>query len=118
MAFDALRGQPEKELTARLNQLAEDNFKGRFTTEAMTPQRGAEMLKRRREIARIRTVQVGRQALARAQAEEKKLNAAIKALGEPHEGDSGQKRARTKLLRRLNEAKRTVRELEALAQGK
>ena len=118
MSFDALKGQPEKELTAKLNQLAEENFKARFTTEAMTSQRGAEMLNRRREIARIRTVQVGREALARAQAEEKKLNAAINALGAPHEGDAGRKRARTKLLRRLNEAKRTVRELEELAKGK
>ena len=49
---------------------------------------------------------------------EKKLNAAIKALGAPHEGDQAQKRARSKLLRRLNEAKRTVRELEGLAKGK
>jgi ribosomal protein L29 len=118
MTFDALRGQPEKELTAKLNELAQENFKARFTTEAMTSQRGAEMLKRRREIARIRTVQVGRQTLARTQAEIKRLDAQIKLLGKPHEGNEGVKRNRSNLLRKLAQAKRTVRELEALAKGK
>ncbi|MCA8912083.1 MAG: 50S ribosomal protein L29 [Planctomycetes bacterium] len=118
MTFDALRGQPEKELQAKLNQLAEENFKARFTTEAMTSQRGAEILNRRREIARIRTVLSGRKALERAKAEQTKLDAKLNDLGKPHEGDEAQKRARTKLQNRLGQVKRTIRELEALAKGK
>lgn len=115
MAFDALKGQPEKELTAKLNQTAEENFKARFTTEAMTSQRGVEMKKRRREIARIRTVFEGRAALERAQGEEKKLNELIEKLGAPHKGDAAQKRARTRLNKRLNQVQRTIRELKPLA---
>ena len=115
MAFDALKGQPAKELAAKLNQLAEENFKAGFTTEAMTPQRGNEMLKRRREIARIRTVTEGRKALEKAEGEEKKLNELIGKLGAPHEGDIDHKRARTNLQNRLNKVKRTIRELKPLA---
>lgn len=115
MAFDALKGQPSKELTAKLNQLAEENFKARFTTEAMTSQRGAEMRSRRREIARIRTVFEGRAALERAQGEEKKLNELIGKLGKAHEGDDAIKRKRSKLQNRLSQVKRTIRELKPLA---
>ena len=115
MAFDALKGQPEKELTAKLNQLAEENFKARFTTEAMTPQRGEEMRKRRREIARIRTVVEGRKTLERAQGEEKVLEEKIKELGAPHTGDRSHKDARSKLIGRLKQVKRTIRELKPLA---
>lgn len=115
MAFDALKGQPEKELTAKLNQLAEENFKARFTTEAMTPQKGGELRKRRREIARIRTVLEGRDALAKAKQEEQHLNEQISKLGKPHEGDAAAKRARTRLQNRLGQVKRTIRELEPLA---
>jgi ribosomal protein L29 len=114
MSFDALKGQPEKDLTGKLNQLAQENFKARFTTEAMTSQRGAEILKRRREIARIKTVLRGRQALAEAKTQEKQLATQIKKLGAPHEGDKNQKNARRKLQRRLEEVKRTVRELDTL----
>jgi ribosomal protein L29 len=114
MSFDQLKGQSVKDLTGKLNQLAQENFKARFTTEAMTPQRGAEMLKRRREIARIKTVLQGRSALEAAKADEKKLADRIKKLGAPHEGDDKQKNARRKLQRRLNEAKRTIRELSGL----
>ncbi|MCG3184292.1 MAG: 50S ribosomal protein L29 [Planctomycetes bacterium] len=116
MSIDALRGQPEKELVGRVNQLAQENFKARFTTEAMTSQRGAEMLKRRREIARIKTVLSGRQKLEQAKAEEKKLSEAIKKLGAPHEGDTRQKNARRNLQNRLAQVQRTVRELGALAE--
>lgn len=115
MSFDALKGQTEKDLNGKLNQLAQENFKARFTTEAMTSQRGAEMRKRRREIAQIKTVLEGRKALEAAKAAEKKLGDQIKKLGAPHEGDEKQKNARRKLQRRLAEAKRTVRELGALA---
>jgi ribosomal protein L29 len=115
MSFDALKGQSGKDLNGKLNQLAQENFKARFTTEAMTSQRGAEMRKRRREIAQIKTVLEGRKALETAKANEKKLAEQIKKLGAPHEGDEKQKNARRKLQRRLAEAKRTVRELGALA---
>ncbi|MBZ0137837.1 MAG: 50S ribosomal protein L29 [Planctomycetes bacterium] len=115
MSFDALKGQPAKDLTAKLNQLSEENFKARFTTEAMTSQRGNEMLKRRREVARIRTVVEGRAALDRAKGEQTKLESLIKKLGAPHEGDTAQKRARTRLQSRLNQVKRTIRELTPLA---
>ena len=115
MAFDALQGLPVKELTAKLNQLAEENFKARFTTEAMTSQKGAEMRNRKREIARIRTVFEGREAFERAQAEEKKLNELIGKLGKAHEGDAATKRRRSKLQGRLNQVKRTLRELKPLA---
>jgi ribosomal protein L29 len=114
MSFDALKGQPEKDLKGKLNQLAQENFKAKFTTEAMTSQRGAQILKRRREIAQIKTVLRGRQKLAEAQASEKQLATQIKKLGAPHEGDANQKNARRKLQRRLAEAKRTVRELSTL----
>jgi ribosomal protein L29 len=115
MSFDALKGQSEKDLNSKLNQLAQENFKARFTTEAMTSQRGAEMRKRRREIARIKTVLAGRKTLETAKASEKKLAEQIKKLGAAHEGDAKQKNARRKLQRRLEEAKRTVRELSGLA---
>lgn len=118
MTFDALRGQPEKELRGKLNQLAQENFKSRFTTEAMTSQRGAEMLKRRREVARIHTVLQGREALNRAKAEQTKLDEKLKTMGAPHEGDQATKAARSKLRHRLSQVKRTIRELEVLAKGK
>jgi ribosomal protein L29 len=114
MGFDAVRGQPVKELTAKLNQLAEENFKARFTTEAMTSQRGAEMRKRRREIARIRTVLEGRAALDRAKSEQAKLEELIKKHGAPHVGDQAAKRARARLVGKLNKVKRTIRELSQL----
>ncbi|MCB9934273.1 MAG: hypothetical protein H6840_01145 [Planctomycetes bacterium] len=115
MSFDALKGQPEKELTGRLNQLAQENFKSKFTTEAMTSQRGAELRKRRREAAHIMTVLAGRERLARAKADEKKLQEAIKSLGAPHEGDARQKNTRRNLQRRLEQVQRTLRELGSLA---
>ena len=118
MTFDALRGQPEKELQAKQNQLAQENFKAQFTTEAMTPQRGTEIRNRRRELARIRTVLEGRKALERAKAEEQTIEGKLKLLGKPHEGDQAQKRSRTKLKNRLSQVKRTIRELDALSKDK
>jgi ribosomal protein L29 len=114
MSFDALKSQTLKDLNGKLNQLAQENFKARFTSEAMTSQRGAEIRKRRREIAQIKTVLEGRKALETAKADEKRLAAQVKQLGAPHEGDAKQKNARRKLQRRLDEARRTIRELGAL----
>ncbi|MBX3459554.1 MAG: 50S ribosomal protein L29 [Planctomycetes bacterium] len=114
MSFDAIKGKPEKELVAKLNELSDEQFKAKFTTEAMTPARGAQMLKRRREMARIRTVLQGRKALDGARTEEKRLEAAIKGLGAPHKGTPEQKNARRKLVSKLEQVKRTIRELNAL----
>jgi ribosomal protein L29 len=121
MSFDALKGKPEKELTARLNELMEEGFKARFTTESAASvgvnrmsARGAEMLKRRREIARIKTVLQGRKTLEAAKKEQAKLEAAIKGIGAPHEGTIAQKNARRKLATKLEHVNRTVQELSAL----
>lgn len=114
MSFEGLKGKPEKELVARLNELADENFKAKFTTEAMTSARGAQMLKRRREVAQIRTVLEGRARLEKAKAEAKKLEVAIKGIGAPHEGDKARKDSRRKLTHRLGQLKRTIRELDAL----
>jgi hypothetical protein len=56
----------------------------------------------------------GRETLAKAQADEKRLATELKKLGAPHEGGPIEINARRKLQRRLAEAKRTVRELGAL----
>lgn len=114
MSFDALKGKPEKELVAKLNELSDEQFKARFTTEAMTSARGAQIRNRRREMARIRTLIEGRKALDGARTEEKRLEAAIKGLGAPHKGTAEQKNARRKLARKLEQVKRTIRELNAL----
>ena len=121
MSFDALKGKPEKELTAQLNQLLEETFKTRFTTESaqsvglnQMSSRGAKLRKNRREIARIRTVLEGRQRLEKATAEQSRLESAIKAIGAPHEGTLEQKNARRKLAKRLEQVSRTVKELGAL----
>jgi len=114
MAFDALKKLPAKDLAGKLNELSQENFKARFTSEPMTSQRGAQILRRRREVARIKTVLSGRDALKAAQAEEKRLAAALKKLGAPHTGGTQEINARRKLQRRLDEAKRTVRELGAI----
>lgn len=114
MSFDALQGLPEKELHARLNELSEENFKSKFTTEAMTSQRGAEIKVRRRELARIKTVLQGRETLKRAKKKEAELTEALKSLGAPHTGTANEKRRRSKLLGRLAQVKRTVRELTPL----
>ena len=113
--FDALKSGTAKDLTGKLNQLAQENFKAKFTTEAMTSQRGAEMRKRRREVARIKTVLAGREALSRGHADEKALAQKLKAIGAPHEGDAKQKNARRKVQNRLEQVKRMVRELDKKA---
>lgn len=117
MSFDALKGLPAKELQAKLNELGEENFKAKFTTEEMTPVRGAEIRVRRREIARIMTVMKGRKTLKQAKQQQTQLDEELKALGAPHTGDSRVKNLRRRLLRRKAEVERTIRELTPL-QGK
>jgi ribosomal protein L29 len=114
MSFDALKGLPEKELHARLNELSQENFKAKFTTEAMTSQRGADIRTRRRELARIKTVLKGRETLKRAKQEETELTKTLEELGAPHTGNTNDKRRRSKLQGRLAQVKRTIRELTPL----
>jgi ribosomal protein L29 len=114
MTFENIRGKPEHELRARLNELTQENFKARFTTEPMKSERGAEVRKNRREIARLKTILVGRQTLEGAKAEKDKLEVAIKSMGKPHEGDARVKAARSKLLKRLKKVERTIKELSPL----
>jgi ribosomal protein L29 len=114
MTFENIRGKPEGELRARLTELTQENFKARFTTEPMKPERGAEVRKRRREIARLKTILVGRKTLASAQAEKAELESAIAALGKPHEGDAQVKARRSRLIGRLKQVNRTIKELSPL----
>lgn len=114
MSFEGVKGKPEKELLAKMNELADENFKAKFTTEAMSSTKGAQVRKRRREIAQVKTVLQGRKRLELAQAEQKKLEAAIEGIGKPHEGSIAQKNARRKLAGRLDRVKRTISELAHL----
>lgn len=114
MTIEALKGLPEKELHAKLNELSQENFTAKFTTEAMTPQRGVEIRKRRRELARIKTVLRGRETLKRAKQEMQELDGLLESLGAPHTGNTNDKRRRSKLLSRLKQVKRTIRELTPL----
>jgi ribosomal protein L29 len=115
MTFENIRGKPEGELRARLTELTQENFKARFTTEPMKSERGAEVRKRRREIARLKTILTGRQTLAGARAEKAELESAIASLGKPHEGDAMVKARRSKLMQRLKHVNRTIRELSPLS---
>lgn len=115
MSIDALRGLSDEELTGKLNELAGDNFKQRFVTEAMTSTKGAEIRVRRREIARIKTVVEGRRALAAAKEENSKLDSLLKDLGAPHTGNAATMSRRSRLLKRQKDIKRTIRELSSLA---
>lgn len=111
MSIETLKGQTEKELRGRLNELNSEIFKSRFSTEAMNPRKGSEISSRRREIARIHTVLQGRAALARRQEEAKKLELQLAGMGKPHEGTVEDKRRRSLLARRLADARRAVVEL-------
>lgn len=111
MTIEGYKALPEKDLRAKLAELNAENFKKRFTSEAMTPQKGAEIRARRREIARINSVFGARAALARRTEEAKKLEVQLAALGKPHEGDVAQKHRRSLAAGRLAGAKRAIREL-------
>lgn len=115
MSIDALKGLSTEELTGKLNELAGESFKKRFVTEAMTSVKGAEIKVRRREIARIKTVIEGRQALDAATDESKKLESLLSGLGKPHTGDAAVMARRSRLLKRQKQVKRTMRELSSLA---
>lgn len=114
MTIETIKGQSEQELRAKLTELNAENFKARFTTEVMNPRKGSDIRKRRREIARIKTVLHGRAAQARREAEVKKLTLALQAFGQPHQGSVEHKRLRSKIAARLEAAQRSLRELAAV----
>lgn len=111
MSIDTIKGQSEKELRGRLNELNAENFKAKFSTEQMNPRKGADIKKRRIEIARIHTVLQGRVALSRRQEEAKKLELLLSGMGQPHEGSVEDKRRRNLVARKLADVRRAVREL-------
>ncbi len=111
MAIDSLKGLPENELVGKLNQLSEQNFNARFTTEGMTPVKGAEVRARRREIARVRTVMNGRTRFESATAELKATEQKLAALAEKPNTKTV-RNAERKLRRQVAELTRTVKELK------
>ncbi|MBX3475301.1 MAG: 50S ribosomal protein L29 [Planctomycetes bacterium] len=111
MSIDQIKGQTEKELRGRLNELNGEIFKSRFSTEVANPRKGAEIRKRRREIARIHTLLQGRVALARRQEEVRQLELKLSGLGKAHEGTQEHKRRRSMVAGQLEVARRAVREL-------
>lgn len=115
MTIETIKGQTEKELRGRLNQLNSENFQARFSTEQMSPAKGATINARRREVARIHTVLHARAALARRQEEVKQLELRLAGMKQPHEGSVEDKRRRSMVALRLSEARRAVRELSGEA---
>lgn len=95
----------EAELKGRLKEISAEDFKARFTTEPMTPAKGAAALKRRREAARINTVLSGRAAYDRSVAELKAVEERLAKLGKADPKDPGQRL-------RLGAARRRKAQLE------
>lgn len=112
--FEAYRTQTEQGLRAKLKELSQENFQARFTSEAMTPAKGALIKSRRREIARIQTVLKGRLALARLQAEKSKLEERLKKLGKANARDAQQRASLASVRRRDKKVTRSVKALESL----
>ena len=114
MSFDALKGLSSTELRAKLKQLSEENFHAKFTTEAATPARGAEIRKRRREIAQILTVGEGRKALVRLQDEKKALDERLEGVIAVEKPGVPEHNAARKTRDRLAEVRRGIQELGRL----
>ena len=112
--FEAFRTQPESGLNGKLKELTQQNFQARFTSEAMTPAKGAEIKKRRRDIARVQTVLAGRKSLARLQAESKLLEERIKKLGPANRRDADQRYALKSARERLSAVARAIKSLGAM----
>lgn len=117
MSIDTYSGLPEKDLRSKLAELHQENFTAGFTSEKMSPQKGALIRSRKREIARILTVLAGRKALERHQVEAKKLELRLGGMGKVHEGSPEDKRRRGMVSRRLLETGRAMRELATVNQG-
>lgn len=118
MTIDTYKGHSEKELRGKLAELSAENFKAGFTSERVTSQKGAEMNKRRKEIARIKSVLASREALKRHAEEQKKLELRLSGMGQPHQGSVEDKRRRSMVSRRLGEVKRAIRELDSFKVAK
>ena len=112
MTIESLKGQSRAELVARRNQLAGENFKESFTPEAMTPAKGAEIRKRRRELARIETVLMGRARLDAMTAEKKALEARVEKL----KGEKSALKAVNKARARIEQIERVTSQLAGYAE--
>ncbi len=112
--FETHRAASEQGLRAKLKELTQENFQARFTSEAMTPTKGALIKSRRREIARIQTVLKGREALTRLQAEKAKLDERLKKLGKADPRDAQQRASLAAARKRNTKVTRTVKALESM----
>jgi ribosomal protein L29 len=112
--FEAFRTQTDQGLRSRLKELSQENFQAKFTSEAMTPTKGAQIKARRREIARIQTVLKGREAQARLQAEAAKLEERIKKLGKADARNCAQRATLASARKRHTKVARSVKALESL----
>jgi ribosomal protein L29 len=56
MDTKAMREKKSSDLHARLTELSEQSFRTRCTVDRLTPQKGNELRKMRREVARLKTV--------------------------------------------------------------
>lgn len=112
--FENIRAQNETALRAKLKELSQENFQAKFTSEAMTPAKGAAMKARRREIARILTALKGREALARLTAEQTKLEERIKKLGKADARNAVQRGMLDAARKRSKEVARAVKALQAV----
>jgi len=112
-----IRNAPHRDRTGSPRQAQRADageLPGRFTSEAMTPTKGALIKSRRREIARIQTVLHGRETLTRLQAEQKKLDERIKKLGKADPYDAAQRASLDKARQRNKKVARTVKALEPM----
>lgn len=114
MSIESVRVQDEKELQARLRQLLEENFRARFTSEAMTHVRGTEIRKRRREIARIKTVLNGRRRLAELEVEGGRIEGQLEKLASKSRKCVVSRNVEAKLRRRNRQVKRALGQLAVL----
>lgn len=114
MATQDLKSKTEAELKGRLKELAGEGFKARFTTEPMTPVKGAAARKRRVEAARIMTVLKGREAYDRSGAELKAVEERLAKLGKADPHDAAQRRRVAAAHRRKAELERTRKALSHL----
>ncbi|HRJ78699.1 MAG: 50S ribosomal protein L29 [Planctomycetes bacterium] len=112
--FEEFRTQPEAQLKAKHKELTQQNFQARFTSEAMTPAKGAQIKARRRDLARIQTVLVGRAALLRLEAEQKKLDEQLKKLGKADPRNAGQRKTLKATRERHAEVSRAIKALSSV----
>lgn len=112
--IETIRSQSDSALRGRLKELSQENFQAKFTSEAMTPVKGAAIKARRREIARIQTVLKGREALARRTAEQGKLEERMKKLGKADRRNATQRGMLDTARKRSKVVARAVKALQSL----